>query len=114
MKVSKILDLIDGKLLCGGDKIDVDINQAFASDLMSDVLTMNARDVILLTGLSNIQVIRTAEMSDLQIVVFVRGKQVTDDMIELAEDNGMVLISTPYSMFKASGLLYVSGLEPVY
>lgn len=114
MKVSKILDLIDGTLLCGGDKIDIDINHAFASDLMSDVLTINTSDLVLLTGLSNIQVIRTAEISDLQIVVFVRGKQVTDDMVELAEDNGMVLISTPYSMFKVSGLLYGSGLEPIY
>ena len=81
---------------------------------MSDVLTLRITDFLLVTGLSNIQSIRTAEMSDLKYILIVRDKKVTQDMIELAEDNDMTIITTEFSMFKTSGLLFNAGLKPVY
>ena len=68
----------------------------------------------LLTGLANVQTIRTAEMSDICCIVFVRNKKVNADMVKLGEESGMVLIECPCSMFKASGLLYNQGLKPVF
>lgn len=114
MKLSKILELINGHIICGFDKIENEVNHAFASDLMSDVLTLKSNEFVLLTGLCNTQVIRTAEMADLQMIIFVRDKQVTDDMMELAIENGMLLMTTPYSMFKVSGILYANGVKPIY
>ena len=81
---------------------------------MSDVLTLRITNFLLITGLANVQSVRTAEMSDLKYLLFARGKKVTDDMIELAQENDMVIITTPYSLFKTSGLLYSAGIQPVY
>ena len=89
------------------------MEHAFASDLMSDVLTLKDTPM-LVTGLCNIQTIRTCDMASLDIIVVVRNKKVTDDMIELAEDDDMVILSCPYSMFKACGLLYDAGIKPLY
>ncbi|HIT48625.1 MAG TPA: hypothetical protein IAC34_03935 [Candidatus Coprenecus stercoripullorum] len=114
MILREIINAVDGNVVCGSDRLDENVDFAFASDLMSDVLTIKKNDFILLTGLANIQTIRTAEMSDLQFILFVRGKAVTEEMKELAEDNGMVVITTRYSLFKSSGLLFAAGIEPVY
>jgi hypothetical protein len=67
-----------------------------------------------MTGLGNVQTIRTAEMSDINTIIFVRNKKVNEDMLQLAAENDMVLIECPYSMFRASGILYQAGLEPIY
>ncbi len=114
MKISELIEVIQGKLVCGSDKINHEVNTAFASDLMSDVLTVKVDNVLLLTGLSNVQAIRTAEMSEITCIIFVRNKKITDDMLELAKENGLILISSPFSLFKTSGLLYSSGINPVY
>lgn len=87
---------------------------AFASDLMSDVLTTQTDGMLLLTGLSNLQTIRTAEMSDVQGIVIVRGKEITPDMIELAEENEIVLFACKNSLYKVSGILYEKGLKPLF
>lgn len=116
MTIHEIVDCIGGQIvagtaLCTGHK---NIEYAFASDLMSDVLRQEASGMLLLTGLSNLQTIRTAEMADISCIVFVRGKRATHEMITLANDNGMVLIETPYSMFRTSGLLYGCGLKALF
>lgn len=80
------------------------------ADLLSDVLAFTRANSLLLTGLIHPQVIRTAEMLDLVAVVFVRGKEPNADMIALAEEKGIPILSTPFSMFKACGLLYESGM----
>ena len=69
---------------------------------------------MLITGLCNVQTIRTCDMANLEVVIFVRGKRPTEDMVELADENDMVLICTTYSMFKTCGLLYEMGLKPLY
>lgn len=114
MTLRDIAKLIEGEVLCGEARLDETIVFAFASDLMSDVLTVRIDNFLLITGLANIQAIRTAEMSDVQYVLLVRGKKPTDEMIRLADDNGMVLIRTNFSLFKTSGLLYSAGIKPVY
>ena len=101
-------------VVCGEKHLDEEIDFAFASDLMSDVLTLRTTDFLLITGLANTQALRTAEMSDLKFILFARGKEVTQDMLDLANDNDIMLISTRFSVFKTSGILYGAGLKPVY
>ena len=114
MKLRDIAELLNAKIVCGESRLDEDFRYAFYSDLMSDVLTLEEHNPIILSGLCNIQTIRTCEMGCLSAIIFVRKKKPTSDMIELAEDNDMVLMECDYSMFKASGILYQNGIEPIY
>ncbi|MDD2277935.1 MAG: DRTGG domain-containing protein [Bacteroidales bacterium] len=114
MTLKEVADILDAKVLCGEDHLDYEIDFAFSSDLMSDVLTTQTDRMLLITGLANVQAIRTAEMSDIHCIVFVRNKEVTQPMIDLARENSMVLLQCKNSMFKASGLLYEKGLKPIF
>jgi len=114
MKIEKIIQLLDAKILCGHHRISDEISNAFSSDLMSDVLTLDAENILLLTGLANVQIIRTAEVAEIHYLVIVRNKKISDNIIELATALNMVLLESPYSMFKASGILYSNGLKPLY
>lgn len=87
---------------------------AFGSDLMSDVLTLEDETPMLITGLANTQSIRTAEMADIEIVLIARGKEVTKEMIDLANENDIVLLSSPFSLYKICGILYQNGLKALY
>lgn len=87
---------------------------AFGSDLMSDVLTLEEHDILLITGLANPQTIRTAEMADISLIIIVRGKEVTEEMKKLARENEITVLSSPFSMFKVCGLLYEIGLKPMF
>ena len=114
MKLSEIAKVLNAKVVCGQDRLDEEQDKAFASDLMSDILTLGDNFPMIVTGLCTMQTIRTCEMGNLDIVVFVRKKKPTEEMIELAEDEGMVLMECDYSMFKACGLLWEAGLKPIY
>ncbi|MDX9942448.1 MAG: DRTGG domain-containing protein [Bacteroidales bacterium] len=114
MKVSEIQQLIDGRILCGEELTDYSVEVAFASDLMSDVLTLKSDHVLLITGLSNMQIIRTAEMSDIHCVILARNKKASQEMIDLARENGQVLIECQYSVFKTCGLLFQAGVKPIF
>jgi hypothetical protein len=114
MKVREIANLLSGKVITGQEMLEKEVEIAFASDLMSDVLTIRTDNLLLLTGLVNIQTIRTAEMSDINCIVFVRNKTVTLEMITLAKENNITLIQSPFSMFKSSGILFNSGIKPVF
>jgi len=113
MTLREIVQLLNGTVYLGEQRLDEEVTTGFASDLMSDVLTLKETPM-LITGLCNVQTIRTCDMATLDIVVFVRNKKPTPDMVELAEDNDMVLIATSYSMFRAVGLLYEAGIMPLY
>ena len=113
MKLSEVKDILHAKVLAGEDMLDNEVKSACGSDLMSDVLTLKDCP-LLLTGLCNVQTIRTCEMANLQVIVFVRHKKVTPEMVELAKENDMVLIECEYSLFKTSGILYMKGMEPLY
>mgnify|MGYP000772881019 FL=1 len=114
MKIRQILALTDAVVVCGDSDTDQEVQCAFASDLMSDVLTLDCDEVLLITGLCNMQTIRTAEMADITCILFVRGKKVTPDMIEVAAENNMVLMETSHSLYHTVGELYSRGLLPVY
>lgn len=114
MKIQRIKELADASIVCGSDKLENDVQCAFASDLMSDVLTLDCGGVLLITGLCNLQTIRTAEMAEISYILFVRGKKVDPDMLELAHENDMVLLETDHSMYHAAGELYSAGLVPIY
>ena len=114
MKVEEICSVTNGELVCGNATADREVTHAFASDLMSDVLTVKTNQFILITGLANIQSIRTVEMSDTPFLLLCRDKEVTDEMRELAEENNILIIKSPYSLFKCAGILYSAGLKPIY
>jgi predicted transcriptional regulator len=114
MTIRDIAGLIDGKVICCEDRLSTSVEYAFASDLMSDVLTVEKENILLITGLTNLQVIRTSEMSDINCVIVARDKKVNDDMVKLAEENNIILVECPYSVFHVSGELYKAGLKPIY
>lgn len=114
MKIKDIVTILDGKVIHGSEKFLHEVEKGFASDLMSDVLTLQEENLVLITGLANVQTIRTAEMADISCVVFARKKKASPDIVNLAIENSIVIIECPYSMFKTCGLLFKAGLKPVY
>ncbi|MGN0710309.1 MAG: DRTGG domain-containing protein [Anaerovoracaceae bacterium] len=111
MQFKDIILLLDAELLSGKEQQSTEATGAFASDLMSDVLAMVKEENVLLTGLCNTQVLRTAEMLDINCVVLVRGKQPNEEFTAMAADKGICLISTAKTMFQACGLLFSKGLN---
>ena len=114
MNTEEIIDLLRAQKFSTPTEEDSGVARAFASDLMSDVLTLLADQLLLITGLNTIQTIRTAEMADIRHVLLVRGKIPDGRMREIAGEHGIILMSTRFSMFKSSGILYAAGLEAVY
>ena len=110
MKISTIKEVLDAKVLCCEEEIGRHVYSACGSDMMSDVLAFVKDQAVLLTGLVNSQVIRTAEMMDMACVVLVRSKLPTNEMIELAKESGIVILTTNKRMYDACGILYNSGL----
>ena len=110
MTISKITESLEAQVICNENLVHTEIVSACGSDLMSDVMAFVKDQVLLLTGLINVQVIRTANLMDIQAICFVRGKQPTAEMIEMAEEMGIVLLTTKLPMFIACGKLYEAGL----
>lgn len=111
MILGDAIEAIDGVFFCGDDCADLEILSACGADLMSDVMAFVKDQVLLMTGLVNPQVIRTAELLDIKAIVFVRGKHPTADLVDMAKDRGIVLAGTKHSMFLACGKLYEAGLR---
>ena len=110
MKISTIKELLEAEVLCGEENLDHEVFSACGSDMMSDVLAYVKDQAVLLTGLVNPQVVRTAEMMDMVCIVFVRSKTPTEEMIRLADDAGLVLLRSKKRMYEACGKLYANGL----
>ncbi len=111
MTVSDIIRILDAEVICGENIEATQVHSACGSDMMSDVLAFVKDQSVLITGLINPQVVRTADMMDMVCIVFVRGKEPDEDVIELAKEKGIVLLKTKFRMFSACGLLYESGLR---
>ena len=111
MKISEIKELLGAELLCGEEMPEEDFSSAFGSDMMSDVLAFVNDQAVLLTGLCNLQVIRTANMMDMKCVVFVRAKKPTEDIVALAKDSGITVLTTDKTMYISCGILYSNGLR---
>ena len=110
MKISEMQQLLEARVLCCEENINRHVYSACGCDLMSDVLAFVKDQAVLLTGLVNPQVIRTAEMMDMICVVFVRSKVPTQEMIDLARESGIVLMVSDKRLYEACGLLYTHGL----
>ncbi len=110
MKIRTIKELLDAEILCCEHLLDTEVNSACGSDMMSDVLAFVKDHAVLLTGLVNPQVVRTAEMMDISCIVFVRGKNPPESVVELAESMDIAVLTTNERMYVACGKLYVNGL----
>lgn len=108
--LGQVCDLLKGTMICGEDRAGEIATSACGSDLMSDVLALTKPGSVLLTGLTNPQVVRTAEMLDLKAIVFVRNKQPDEKTVQLAESIGLVLVLSPYPLYESCGVLYRAGL----
>ncbi|MCM1367743.1 MAG: DRTGG domain-containing protein [Roseburia sp.] len=112
MKIAEVAQILNAEVLCCGDLAEnTEVHSACGSDMMSDVLAYVKDQGLLLSGLCNPQVVRTAEMMDIVCIAFVRGKRPDKSVIELAESKGIILLSTDYRMYLACGLLYRAGLD---
>lgn len=112
MQLNKCVEILNASVLVPATDMDMDITVACGADLMSDVMAFACTtNEMMLTGLVNPQAIRTAEMMDVKVVVFVRGKVPGSNMIELAAEKNICILSTPLPMFTACGLLYDAGIK---
>ncbi len=112
MTIREIMELLDAQVLACDEYLEHEVHSACGSDMMSDVLAYVKDQAVLLTGLVNTQVIRTAEMMDMRCVVFVRSKQPSGEILTLAEESGIVVLATKKRMYEACGKLYQGGLKP--
>ena len=112
-ELSQIQVALSAEVLTGVDKLGAGVPHVYASDLMSDVLAYVKPNSLLLTGLVNPQVVRTAEMAEIAAIIFVRGKTPGEDAMGLAEELNIPLIASPYGMYEMCGRLYEAGLPPV-
>ena len=110
MKIREIVELLDAKILCGEELLDEEVVAACGSDMMSDVLAYVKDQALLLTGLLNPQVIRTAMMMDMRCIVFVRNKLPDEETVELAGKHRIAVLATENRLFEACGKLYAAGL----
>jgi predicted transcriptional regulator len=110
MKLGKVLEVIEGKAISKNIDLDVEIQMGCGADLMSDVLAFTHEGTLLMSGLTNPQVVRTAEMAGIKAIVFVRGKIPPPETVALAEDKGIPLFASKYTMFETCGRIYKTGL----
>ena len=113
MTLKEIKEVLQAEVLCGEDSLDQAVQFAGGSDLMSDVLAFGKPGILLLTGLTNSQSVRTANIIDASGIVYVRGKKPDDEGITLAKEMGVPLLLTKFMMYEACGILYKSGLPGV-
>jgi len=111
MTIRELVSLLDAKVLLGEDKLDQEIHTACGSDLMSDVLAFVKDKAVLITGLTNVHVMRTAEMLDIHCVVFARGKIPPQEVLEEAEEPGIVVLATEHTTYTTCGLMYEAGIR---
>jgi predicted transcriptional regulator len=112
MNLQRVNEIIDGDIRLGYNLLH-EYTNAFASDLMSDVLRYQMAEAVLITGLCTVQAIRTAEIINISCIIFGRGKQVTPDMLALAEEHQISIIVSGSTIFEIAGKLYQNGLKPV-
>ena len=113
MTIKDMVDILHARVLCGEERLDTPVYTACCSDLMSDVLAFVDEKTVLITGLTNPHVVRTSEMLDLKCLVFARGKVPTEDILDSAAEQGLVVLTTKATAFTACGLLYEAGMRGV-
>lgn len=112
MTIRQLIQILDARVLCGEDKqLDEEIRSACGSDLMSDVLAFVKDRAVLITGLTNVHVMRTAEMLDIHCVIFARGKIPPEEVLEEARELGIVVLATEHTNYTTCGLMYEAGIR---
>lgn len=111
MTIRDIIPILDAKVLCGEDQLDQEVRTACGSDLMSDVLAFVKDKAMLITGLTNIHVMRTAEMLDIHCVIFARGKIPPQEVLDEARELGIVVLATEHTNYTTCGLMYQAGIR---
>ena len=111
MTLRKILEVTEAKALTPDVDLDINATSAFSADLMSDVLHLAKEGSLLLTGLTHPQVVRTAEMAGIAAILFVRNKVPPPETIQLAEEKGVPLLASRYTMFETGGRIYAAGMD---
>ena len=111
MTIRELASLLDAKVLCGTDKLEQEVDNAFSSDLMSDVLAFVTDKTVLITGLTNIHVMRTAEMLDIHCIVYGRGKIPSQELLDEARELDIVVLATAHNCYTTCGLMYQAGIR---
>ena len=110
MKIREVVDILSGRIIVDNHDLDEEVPRGGAADLMSDVLAFGTEGMVLMTGLTNPQVVRTAEMAGINVIVIVRDKTPPPETLELARESGITIINTGYTMYEACGRLFKAGL----
>ena len=110
LKLSDVKDILDAEVIVGEENLDMEVKTAFGADLMSDVLAFAKSGSLLLTGLTNTQVIRTANVLDIAAIILVRAKQPSSETIALARELNIPILTTKYILFETAGRLYAKGI----
>lgn len=110
MRLQEVKEILDADIIVGKDQMDMEVTAAFGADLMSDVLAFAKPGSLLLTGLTNPQIIRTSDVLDIAAIILVRGKRPLPETIQLAEELRIPLLTTRYILFEAVGRLYSKGI----
>lgn len=111
MTIRELIPILGARILCGEDKLDQEVRTACGSDLMSDVLAFVKDKTVLITGLTNVHVMRTAEMLDIHCVVFARGKIPGEEVLDEARELGIVVLSTEHTCYTTCGMMYEAGIR---
>jgi len=111
MTIKELASILDARVLCGEDKLDQEVSNAFSSDLMSDVLAFVTDKTVLITGLTNVHVMRTAEMLDIHCVVYARGKVPSEEILEEARELDIVVLTTTHNCYTTCGIMYQAGIR---
>ncbi|NLN39402.1 MAG: hypothetical protein GX155_07380 [Smithella sp.] len=110
MKLSEVKDILDAEVIVGEECLDLEVKTAFGADLMSDVLAYAKAGSMLLTGLTNTQVVRTANVLDIAAIILVRGKKPSQETVSLAQELKIPILTTKYILFETAGRLYLKGI----
>ncbi|HOO60152.1 MAG TPA: DRTGG domain-containing protein [Candidatus Mcinerneyibacteriales bacterium] len=113
MRIKEIIELLDGDVIAGEESLDLEVSSAYSADLLSDVLALTEGDTLLITGTVTLQVIRVAEILGITAIIFIRGKQPSEDVMDVARKRlNIPMIVTRKTMFETSGILYKNGVRP--
>ena len=110
MKLREIKELLEANVVVGEDKLDIEVATAFGADLISDVMAFAKPGSLLLTGLTNAQVVKTAATRHIAAIILVRGKEPSTEAIEMAKELGIPILTTQFILFETAGMLYNKGI----
>ena len=110
MKLQEVKEILDADVIVGAEKLDMEVQTAFGADLMSDVLAFAKAGSLLLTGLTNSQVVQTAATRNIAAIILVRGKQPSPEAVNMAKELKIPILATKYILFETAGILYTKGI----